>query len=300
MWELKEFGCRHCGKRAKDRTGSVEMCAKDGTAFFRGVYACGSPWVCAVCSARIRSVLAQRITILASKWMAAGNTLLHAGLTVPHDKGMRLKGTFDVIAGGWKYLTTGGKWTRCQDKNGLAGWLKAIEITCGCKNGFHPHIHVLFFLKGKDDAAIARLTRYIKDNWATFAVSQGYDRPSERRGVQVDVCYSAEEVGNYVCKTQDGKAVGNEVARGDMKQGKAGGRTFFEILADWSKDKNPEDRQLMEEYYYATKGRKCITTSRGLWSLCPGMPDEQSEQEIAEENEELDVELDKEEEDERR
>ena len=75
---------------------------------------------------------------------------------------------------------------------------------------------------------------------------------------------AAEEAGPYIAKTQDGGAVGNEMARADLKQGRDGHRTPFEILDDFRWTGDLEDLALWHEYERATKGQQAITWSKGL------------------------------------
>ena len=57
------------------------------------------------------------------------------------------------------------------------------------------------------------------------------------------------------------------MTRADLKQGRAGGRTPFEILDDFRWTGDDDDRVLWREYERATKGRQAITWSKGLRQL---------------------------------
>lgn len=69
-------------------------------------------------------------------------------------------------------------------------------------------------------------------------------------------------------------AVGNELARADLKNGRGKGRTPFQILADYrahlvsTGDRTPTgDLALWGEYEKTTRGHQCITWSKGLRAL---------------------------------
>jgi hypothetical protein len=85
--------------------------------------------------------------------------------------------------------------------------------------------------------------------------------------VNITRCSSAEDAGQYIAKTQDVRAVGNEMARADLKQGRAGGRTPFEIFDDFRWTGDADDLAVWREYERATKGRQAITWSKGLRAL---------------------------------
>lgn len=57
------------------------------------------------------------------------------------------------------------------------------------------------------------------------------------------------------------------MARADLKQGRAGGRTPFEVLDDFRWTGDTDDLIVWREYERATKGRQAITWSKGLRQL---------------------------------
>jgi hypothetical protein len=246
------------------------------------------------------------VSTAAASWHRAGNTVMMSTLTFPHDMGMRLAKLMPVVADGFRCLISGRAWAGTpertvaerpskrggmlparyyppkpgmRDRVGVAGTIRSVEVTHG-KNGWHPHAHALFFLAGDADGRrIVPLTLYLRDRWATWITGQGYRVPHESRGVDVQLCSSAAEAGAYIAKTQDGAAVGNELARADMKQGRDGSRTPFQILDDFRWTGNVEDLALWHEYEAATKGHQAITWSKGLKERLAVI--EQTDEEIA-------------------
>ncbi len=185
-------------------------------------------------------------------------------LTFPHDMGMRLEALLPLIADGFRAVIRGRPWRRLRDRLGIDGTIRAMEVTHG-QAGWHPHAHALVFIRGELGAeGLAELALYVRSRWARWITSQGYRLPHETHGADVGICRSAEEAGNYVAKTQDGRSAGNEMARGDMKQGREGSRTPLEILDDFRWTGDVEDLALWHEYETATKGHQCITWSKGL------------------------------------
>ena len=99
--------------------------------------------------------------------------------------------------------------------------------------------------------------------------------------VKIDVCTSAAEAGLYIAKTQDGHSPGNELARSDLKTGKAGHRTTFEILGEIADTGDLEWLSLWHEYEKVTKRHQAITWSKGLRKLLLGLEPERSDEELA-------------------
>ena len=85
---------------------------------------------------------------------------------------------------------------------------------------------MLVFVRGSltdklDGRGFYEFTTYFRDEWRKFIVREGYHPPSDEHGVHIEKCYrGGEGAGEYICKTQDGKNPGNEMARSDMKTGR--------------------------------------------------------------------------------
>ena len=273
---------RKCGRVTHGGDGgNVHARLNADVAHFSGLQSCGSVWACPCCQAKIRNGRAIEISSAAGRWHVAGNAVVMATFTAPHDYGMRLSALMPVIAGGFRSVIRGRPWRRLRDDLGIAGTIRAVEVTYG-SNGWHPHLHVLVFARGDLGAeGIARLAVYLRGRWAAWITGQGYRIPHATHGVDLQVCTSAREAGLYMAKTQDGRSPGNEMARGDMKSGRKGSRTPLEILDDFRWTGDAEDLGLWHEYETATKGHKAITWSKGLRDIIGGLDDEQSDDELA-------------------
>jgi hypothetical protein len=289
LWERSRLErVRKCGRVSLSEVG---VRSDAGVAHFTGLATCGSIWACPVCSAKVRNERAAEISGAAARWYEAGHSVLMVTLTFPHDMGMRLARLMPVVADGFRSLISGRAWVGTpgrfvaerpskrggmlparyyppkpgmRDRLGIVGTIRSVEVTAG-EHGWHPHAHVLVFLEGDADAdRIVPLMLYLRERWSRWITGQGYRVPHQHRGVDVSVCSSAAEAGAYIAKTQDGRSVGNELARGDLKSGRAGSRTPFEILDDFRWTGDLEHLVLWHEYEAATKGHKAITWSPRL------------------------------------
>lgn len=271
---------RKCGRVPVTEGGNVTVKDNAGVAHYAGLATCGSIWACPVCSAKIRNHRALEISEAAASWDRAGNTVYLLTLTMPHDLGMPLAKLIPVIADGFRSVISGRPWVRIRDKLGIAGTIRSMEVTHGA-NGWHPHLHVLVFINGALDAAgLAELTIHARRTWAQQITAAGYRLPNAH-GVDIQRCYSAAEAGQYIAKTQDGRSAGNELARGDMKRGRNGGRTPFEILDDFRWTGDARDLALWHEYERATKGHQAITWSPKLRERLELAAEELSNEDVA-------------------
>jgi hypothetical protein len=273
---------RKCG-RVPMSDGHVLARDNAGVVHYSGLTTCGSIWACPVCSGKIRNSRAEDISAATAHWDLAGNSVYMATFTAPHDLGMKLKPLLSTIADGFRSVISGRAWVKLRKSLGIVGTIRSMEVTHGA-NGWHPHLHVLIYVDGKMDALqLATLVLYLRDRWRRFITEAGYRAPSDEHGVQVDRCLSAAEAGLYIAKTQDGKSVGNEMARGDLKDARNGGRTPFAILDDFRWTGDTDDLRLWHEYERATKGRQAITWSKGLRALLEVEEQEKTDEELAEE-----------------
>jgi hypothetical protein len=271
---------RKCGRVPVTDGGQVTIKDNGGVAHYAGLATCGSIWACPPCSAKIRNHRASEISTGAANWDRAGNSVYLLTLTMPHDFGMPLAKLIPVIADSFRAVISGRAWVKLRDRVGVAGTIRSMEVTHGA-NGWHPHLHVLVFLDGDPDAEkLADLAVYVRRVWARQITACGFRVPNAH-GVDIQRCRSAAEAGLYISKTQDGRSTGNELARGDLKSGRNGGRTPFEILDDFRWTGDLEDLALWHEYERATRGRQAIAWSKHLREKLQLVAEELTDEEAA-------------------
>lgn len=124
--------------------------------------------------------------------------------------------------------------------------------------------------------------------WSAWLEKHGF-RPNGKHGIRwdrIDTVKDAETLGAYLAKTQDGKHVGHEIARGDVKTDRVnkGNKTPFQLLTYYRqlRDMSPDEmdglaalgrpvekelalvRAYWREWEEATRGRRAIEWSRDL------------------------------------
>ncbi|WP_432182770.1 hypothetical protein [Streptomyces sp. NBC_00063] len=199
-----------------------------------------------------------------------------------------------------------------RDRVGYIGMIRATEVTVGLANGWHPHIHAIVLVGGrttgeKADKKVvdtfeptrASLVEW-EDHWrATWTRTlqtinpkfrptdecERADCPCEGKGHGVDFKRlhterDANDLAEYIAKTQDGKAPALELARGDLKTASGENVTPFELLGrigdltggvleDDAVGQGSLEWNLgrWHEYERATKGRRAIEWTRYLRSM---------------------------------
>lgn len=289
-----------CGRRATQHNPAIRLVAQDhglSVAHYSNVQLCGLVHLCPVCSPRIRAERATEINEALARWNAArGNgSIALATLTLPHVWDEPLSALLSLVADGFARLTQGKAWKTLREEFGLAGYIRAHDITHGA-NGWHPHLHVVLLAeKPISDRAARRLRAALFDQWKAAVVAVGHRAP-DRRACSVEVARNAAAVSGYVAQVVAGKnengrplGVAFEVARGDLKTSRnTGQRTMWEILGSAvARPTNGttvslaqrRDLALWREWEAASKGVHAIQWSRGLRALA-GATDEKTDEEV--------------------
>jgi hypothetical protein len=253
------------------RTGHVPVLVRDGVAHFANLASCSSVWACPVCAAKIRQERAEEIARLLEVNGEGGGRSWLVTFTLPHHRRQGLRVTLDALLGAWRRVLQSDVMRALRASGHLVGWVRSVEVTYGA-NGWHPHVHAVFLSDGLDLGpslvAVERL-------WADAIVSLGLARPSAEHGVVWDEVEGTEAVGRYVAKVQDPIKVGQEVTRGDLKAGRARSVTPYDLLRAVRDHGDADALDLWHEYEAATKGRRCVTWSRGLRDLVGVRTDEE-------------------------
>lgn len=247
----------------------------DGTrpAGYSGIERCGSIWCCPHCSAVIRAGRAVEIeqAVKYHQETVGGSVLFFTG-TLRHHQGDKLEVTMDAILEGWRRLTAGRPWKRIKEKYQVSGYIRSIEVTLG-RHSWHPHAHVLMFLDSDiSPDQLEELRPVLYETWARSVERAGGKRPTER-GLDLQKLDSdGKLLARYLSKVQDEKkqgwSAGAEMTRSDVKSGRNGSITPFQLLDDHPGYDEQERARLWREFYQVSKGRRAITWSRGLKARC--------------------------------
>jgi len=238
-----------CGRAAVG--DSIEIRAKDGSAYPVGLSTCSSVWACPCCSPKIRTRRGVELSELASAHAAAGGSLSMMTLTLRHGPDHGLKQLLDGLTGAYRELQQGPLW-RALKCRGLIGQVRSLEITHGFvasgpfAGSWHPHLHVLLLWEGEvGDVA------WIEREWADLVDKRLGVRPG---AAGFDHREIAADAAAYISK------ISAEVTRADLK---GSTRSLWSIV-DAVADGETWAIKRWSEYVSATKGLRAIQYSRGL------------------------------------
>lgn len=291
-----------CGRRLIDRKQGVTVIANatqqpgNTCVRFHGVSRCGGVWVCPECAAAVTESRARELTSGVSAWNAAGNTVVMCTLTHPHTNEDGLKDLMTRLRAALKDLKGHRTYKQARVDLGVFGSVRALEVTAGDVNGWHPHVHQLEFIRGKPTAAeLDAFRAAILPVWQSVCEANGLGRPSDLRGVDIVTGKTVHErIAAYVAKwgSEPVKVWGaeRELTKCHTKTAKItekGGARYhpFALLDAFHETNETKFFHWFLEYALAFKGQRQLVWSRGLKQHLRDLgmtADERTDQEIAE------------------
>jgi hypothetical protein len=267
------------------RGEQVEVKHQDSVAHFAGVGVCGLVWVCPVCGPKIRQGRAEEIGATLRAAIDQGYGVEFATFTMRHHVGQRLADLLRASQGAWESTLDSRQLRRLLRALGYVGLCNAHDLTHG-ENGWHPHRHVaMLFERPLTDQERCELEELLWKVWDGRLRARGLSSVRSV-GTVLKRCTAAEGLGWYLAKVETAKggatSLGMEMARGDLKSGRQGGRTPQQILADAQDLGEVRDVLLWREYEQATFGRKLVTWSPGLRKKINAQVVDVDDQELAE------------------
>lgn len=252
---------------------------------YSGLSSCGSVWLCPVCAAKIAEQrrIDVRDTIRAHR--AAGGSIRMATFTIPHNRIQTASELRSLVANGWRKVQGGKKWIAAKTAAGVVGSVRALEVTHG-GNGWHPHLHVLFFIeKDADPEAVEAFGFFAFERWAKIVSDAGYGECTAEAFSWQDAAESDDDaVGDYVSKW----GADRELTNGHKKRARAG-RSPWQILEDIAAG-DRRSVMLFRDYAAAFKGARQLTWSRGLREMY-GLRDLQTDEQILSASEQVEERL---------
>ena len=226
-----------------------------GKAFYKGLFVCGSLWLCPVCAAKISERRRVELASALASARAQGFKVMLLTQTIRHGLGDSLSNSFKSIAAAEKRMWGDRSATAFRDQFGLVGTIKTTEVTWGAANGWHPHKHTLLILSG--DVTPEHVQQVLSPLWIKSCVSAGLPAPTLDVGLTVQDGSFAD---GYVSKW----GLESEMTKGHSKVAKVGGFTPFALLQNVIDTGDAQSWELFKEYAAATKGKRQLVWSRGL------------------------------------
>jgi hypothetical protein len=249
---LKGERVNGCGRKRHSQTVDIHRTAKG--AHFVGLETCGSVWHCPVCAARIAEQRREEVAQAIEGAREAGGAAYMLTLTMRHNRKDNLKYLKSAIADSWRKVQNRRAYRDFKARFGVRGTIRAIEVTYGNANGWHPHLHILFITKRAfDGAQESEAQAILFELWSTVLTSM------TDRYVALDALdFRPATTSDYVTKW----GTDRELVKGQQKEGKSS-LSPWQILDAFARgDKHAG--KLFQEYATTFKGARQLTWSKGL------------------------------------
>jgi hypothetical protein len=238
---------------------------------FKGLETCSSVWLCPVCSKKIGSYRASEVTRALDELVAMDYKPFLITSTVRHSRDHALEDTLDAVVKGVGYVMTHRRF-KTAFKDTL--YIRALEVTYSDANGFHPHVHILMFIK--KDQCNSGTEQKLKDIY--FDLVQDYFTKNDldasyERGVDVKESFTSAE---YLAK------FGHE---SDWRAGQELTLNMYKPNHPFSIATTHPDKFL--EYAEVTLGRAQLIVSKNLRKVLPWILRKTDEEVVKEEAEDF-------------
>lgn len=255
--EQRKPRIQYCGYSLNGNTNNpVQMCSNDkGGLFFNGIANCGGYWRCPVCAIKISENKKELLSGLITKHQEKNLSIGFLTLTVRHNRLDTLKKSLDKLLKNYRKFQTGRFFAKTD--NGLLGQIKTLEITFSKQNGWHPHLHLLFFYTHSDTQKIEKFQKNFISRWFKYADNNGTLSAQNQKIVTNDIS-------DYLAKYD----ITSEMTKGQIKSSK--GLTPFTALSKIALGdyENHEEKRLLYGLYSAyveqTQGRHFVNISNSI------------------------------------
>lgn len=236
---------------------------------------CGMVWVCPICASKVSEERRREIKQGVEAARALGLTVVLVTYTFRHKRWHQLSVMLKGFTGASRALKQGNSYKLLRRRFGIVGTIRALEVTHGDANGWHPHVHELVFMRSSD---VASFREQIWQRWQV--VAKRFELDVSRKAFDCQDTYAA--VSNYVAKYgKDPKwGVDAEVAKAVVKRARGERLTPFGML---EKGLAGDDsyRDKFRAFCVAFKGKSQLRWSPGLRKLLLGDEQERTDEEIA-------------------
>lgn len=265
---LPDHRVRHCIRTLTNKEGSVGILkdAASGKAHYSGLQTCSSVWSCPVCAAKISERRKLELREAIDTHIAAGGGVEMVTLTVRHGRMDVLAELMGKLRVATKKMREHRDYKELRELLDVVGSIRALEVTHGNANGWHPHFHELWlFASPLTVRQRGMLQRSLFSVWKTSSLAAGLPAPSRERGVHVQ---RADSAAKYVGKwgTEPRWEVASELTKANSKRGSGKGRTPFDLLRSYAEG-DSRSGALFAEFSAAFKGYNQLRWTPGLKAL---------------------------------
>lgn len=256
---------------------SIHHNKEHNKAFYGNLIQCASVWGCPVCSAKIQARRALEISKAVCYAYHNKKKAIMITLTQPHTKEDSLA---DIVAKHKVAISkfkSGKQFTNFSKRTGCYGKIRSSECTYSNINGWHWHVHELWFVDESCDIEVEK--QFLINKWYNACTKAGFVINDKEAFWEhsVDIIDEAH-TSDYLAKSGQFWGIDKELVKGAAKKGH--GKNPFDL----ANSNNKADNMRFVEYLQVTRGKAQLYWSPKLKSLV-GVTDKTDEELVEEDKE---------------
>lgn len=246
-----------CTRNQIEQYGNVDVWKhrKTQRAFYGGLMACGSVWVCPICAARISEKRQKEVRKAMIMHTAQGGVVGMMTLTFAHSRADKLSEILKKMYDALDHMRRQRAYRVIAKRLGLIGTIRVTEVTYG-ENGWHPHLHILMLMGSLDPWEYETYQEQLFRIWRDALQKLGLTA-TEDYGLKFE---GAEHADGYVTKW----GAEHELTKAVQKKGKKSSLTPFDLLRALAVDGDTEYIPKFREYARSMQGKRQLVWSRGI------------------------------------
>ncbi len=292
-----------CCVQSNAKALNVYKSKAHGSISVSNLQTCGSVWHDPWCAAKITERRRVEMNKANKLHKADGGTTSFATRTVPHTKKNSLLFLRDGFSKADKYMKKNKKYTKMLLRFAASYNIKNFETTVSHINGWHLHVHELFFhdagaFEGAALESNPAYVAFLKDFeqiyyeiWRDAAMKAGFDMPSREHGLQVqNGDFAAEYIAKWGCEPESKWDTSTELTKAHIKKSR-NGFTPWDLIRLYRDTGDERLVPIIKEYAHTMHGEQQLIWSKGAKKhfKVGELTDEEIADQVEDEGEEIGV-----------
>jgi hypothetical protein len=273
-----EYRVSKCGCVVQSNSKGVGVfkSKKHKTISCSNLQTCSSVWLDPVCAAKITEKRRLEVKQAIEKHQENGGSISLVTRTVPHTKNDSLVSLRDRFREADAYMKENYQYKKMRPRFNVDGDIKVFEITVTWLNGWHLHIHEVYFhdtdaFEGEALESNPAYVAFLKDFeqtyydvWRNSATKAGFDEPSREYGLQVqNGDFAAEYIAKWGKEPESNWGIDAELTKAHIKSSKKG-YTPWELIRLYRDTGDERLVPIIQEYGHSMFGQQQLIWSKGL------------------------------------
>lgn len=265
-----------CCVQDKYKPLTVFKSAKHGTISVSNLQTCSSVWHDPFCAAKITEKRRLELNQAIEAHKAVGGSISLITRTVPHTQKDSLLSMRDRFRLADKYMKKEYQYEKMRGRFNVFGDVKTYELTVTWLNGWHLHIHEVFFHNAdafegvaleSNPAYVAFLKDFEQtyyDIWRNSSTKAGFDEPNREHGLQVqNGDFAAEYIAKWGHEPESNWGVDSELTKAHIKNSKKG-YTPWQLIRLYRDTGDERLIPIIQEYAHTMHNQRQLMWSKGL------------------------------------